>query len=208
MRLGKNFSRHAASLFTVLLFSAAPALADILVHNSQEDYYDSGGTLINNLLPGGGQRTVGDTSGDVLWEVGEKGFYDSVTNVTRITYTVFNDTFEDDITSFHVPFLVTPLSITQGPDADWSGNVAGGYINWQTSGTGIAPGESKDTFQLFYEGNVAIGFCPGVYTDLGSDHIAVRGENWEVSCAVPTPGAALLGLMGLGLVGRMKRKLA
>jgi len=214
MKDGKTMLKWAVSSLGILLLSAVPALADILVHNSQEDYFGSGGTRIVDILNGSTTTTVGTVTGDPLWQVNEKVFYDPILNKTTISYTVFNDNYaatDRTITSFHVPYQVAPNVVSPGPDATWSNSLATpGYVIWTTTGPGIPLHSSIDTFQLTYRGNLGIGFCNGVKNDLGPTHLIQTGENWVVSCAtaIPSPGALILGLMGLGLVGRMKRHLA
>ena len=98
--------RTVLILVLALMLVPVAALADgVIIHQSTEDFYSSGGTSYTGCVDSGcpsASFSVGDTTGDIWWQVVEKVFYDPIANTTEFTYTVFNDLLPDPITSFHV----------------------------------------------------------------------------------------------------------
>src|SRR5687767_11574223 len=89
------------AMVVVLLWTPGVVSADrVLIHAFSENYYNTGGTSIVNITDPSESWTVGNTSGQMTWEVTEKVFHDSAANTTEFSYTVFNDTLASPITSF------------------------------------------------------------------------------------------------------------
>jgi hypothetical protein len=198
----------------ILTFSSAPALASfILVHTSTEEYYDSGGTLINGCdgegCPGGGTTSYGDISGTVRWEVKERVWYDVTIQQTKISYTVFNDAYAGQlITSFHVPTGgATVLDVTA--PTDWTYTHSGDMVWWEAddptpSGAGIAELHSLDTMIITYDGVLPIIFGGPVLVDLDGDPPFTMSD-WVVS-TVPEPASAAALLLTTAFLLRRRAR--
>lgn len=212
--LTKALTAFAVVAFLVGSNGAAVADVDTQIHGSQEIYYSTGGTEVNCEAGTCIDFEVGDITGTVLWQVTEKGWILKDTGQTLITYTVHNDTYNDPITSFHVPVWFEPKQVDT--PADWGWEYVEGatqdYIVWTAGpnklGGGIVKQESKDSFRIYYDDPVkGISFAPGVMIDVdhGTPFTSPTGD-WVVSTIVPVPAAVVLGAMGLGLVAWMRRR--
>jgi len=123
-----KISLWACAAVALLAGSAGLALAVPvpieLIHEGREDLFDTGGTRVTGCFGSGCPQetfSFGNTSGDVLWEVVEKVFYDPNTNTTKFTWTLFNDGFEDPITSFHAFTADFPVVDVGCPDPTVAG---------------------------------------------------------------------------------------
>jgi hypothetical protein len=207
-----------ATLVLALVAGTGTFAFAAMVHNSQEDYYSNGSTKVNDLLHGGLTWYGPDPGTDALWQVNEKGYWETGTiggytgNYTEIDYTVFNDHSgyaPDPITSFHIPAPTGLLLDVTAPEG-WTVAVTPGWITWTAvdPDDGIYIDGSLDYMHVLYAGHLGIGFSYGVAVDTGEMHDYHYGDNWVVSSIVPAPAAVLLGVMGLGLVGWVKRRLS
>ena len=209
----KGFVLTAVAAAAFLLVSNTAALAaHVLIHVSLEDYFPGGGTIVDCSF-GCSDFTVGDVSGSPLWQIDEKAWHDIGGSLainpfggdtTVITYTVFNDAFASNITSFHVPAPFEPLDILE--PAGWTGVWMNGFIWWETDGIGIFETQSLNNFTAIYDDHLPIVFMGFTAVDLADDSV-LTSEFWVVS-TVPVPGAMLLGAIGLGMVGWLKRRFA
>ena len=184
-----------------LLVGATAASGLTKVHESTEVYYEAGTQVV--VAQGGEDFVVGDFSGDALWEVIEKGWWDADNNTTIISYTVGNDSFVDPITSFHVPAPVDPILPVNSP-AGWTSSVIGGEIIWATDDPafGIEITQTLDTMIVTYPGQLVIDWAPGAVVDF-ADGTVLRHPDWSVS--VPEP--AIFSLLGLsGTVALLRRR--
>lgn len=196
-------SRFLCYVLCALLCSAAPLYAELVqVHVSLENYYADGASVdvsLDNF--GNTDFTIGNLSGPILWEVLEKAWWDTTTEQTIISYTVFNDAYPSNITGFAVP-ANTPATSVSAP-VGWTGAQVLGQIAWVTVGTGIPMFESLDTMIVRYPGLLPISFHPSAAALL-ADGTVLSNENWVVS-SVPEPMTlALLGLGALALIRRRK----
>ncbi|MBN2561996.1 MAG: hypothetical protein JXQ75_13810 [Phycisphaerae bacterium] len=191
----------------LLLGTGGLAMADItMIHGSQEIYYANGSTYINFEPSYGTDYWVGTPGSNSIWEVTDKAWYNDCTDQTFISYTVFNDLWDDQgITSLHAPTGGLVPTLITAPSG-WVGvyDAVNAQVEWSTTGAGIPLGGSLDTMYAYFDGYHTIGFDQ-VYVDL--DHgDPFTMDNWVVS-AVPAPGAVLLGALGLGVIGWLKRRL-
>jgi hypothetical protein len=200
----------AVSLLGLLALAASPVLADFVkIHESTEEYYDSGGTKIT-CSQGCSSFLVGDVTGDVDWKIIDEAWHDTDGDITgysdstQVTYTVGNDGYLSDITSFRVPTNgLVPVSISS-PDG-WTGTYAAGFILWEDD-PGIPIGTTKNEFVVIYDELLPIGFAGPVKVDLANSD-EFEYDDWVVS-TVPAPGAVVIGAIGLGLVYWLKRRFA
>lgn len=210
-------SRKRYFVLTMLAMAllAAPTWAE-LIHNSLEDYY-VGGTVIRNVTGNDPSNAtvaaiVGDPVGNPLWQVWEKAFWDTINgvDVTTVTYTVFNDTLDRAITSFHVPILAPGalMGVSAGPFDLWPGayDPVAQEVVWTATSSqyGILIHQSTNSFSIQYEGHLGITFSPIAKIDFDGD--VMWDPNWVISTAVPAPGAALLVGMGLTIIGWFRRR--
>jgi len=213
-----NFRLLRFALPAVVLFGLAgtPALAlPILVHQSTESFYSMGGTSVTGCMGLGCPQVnfaFGDASGTVMWRVQQTAFRDTDAGTFSISYQVFNESFDADITSFHVHnggFLADSGTAPSG----WSFSQDSQAYWWMTSDTsaGIgAPGSADPMEVVFNTPNVNLGFhltSFDVFNPSGS-RIAIESSNWMALSPTPEPGTLLLlgsGLIGLRYLSRTRR---
>ncbi len=182
------------SLVAVLAIGA-PALAAMQVHVSSDNYYANGTNVdIVYDIFGATDFTVGQIAGEILWEITEKAWWDTSTNQTIISYTMYNDAFAQNITSLHVPVPAGIVAASVLAPPGWTGAQVGNEIIWQTAGVGIPMFESLDTMIVRYNGLYPIVFMPNVVVDF-ADQTAMSSPNWVVT-TVPEPVTVLLLALG------------
>ena len=196
---------RSALAFAIICLIVAPLYAEVVqVHVSVENYY-AAGTAVDISLDNFGNTnfTVGDVSGDILWEVTEKAWWDTTNDQTIISYTIFNDALALNITSAHFPVPAGILADGVSAPTDWTGMQVGNEIIWQTVGPGIPMFESLDTMIVHYPGLHSIVYLPNAKMDL-SDGTLLEHADWVVS-SVPEPMTiCLLALGGLALLRRRR----
>ena len=188
-----------------LFGSAAPLHADVIQkHVSVENYYPAG-TAVDISLDTFGHTdfTIGDVSGDILWEITEKAWWDTTNDQTIISYTIYNDAFAQNVTSVHIPVPAGVVADSVSAPAGWAGYQMGSEIIWETAGTGIAMFESLDTMIVRYPGLQPIVFLPNAKVDL-SDDTLLEHVDW-VASSVPEPMTICLLALG-GLALRRRRR--
>ncbi len=201
-----------AMVALVILIAPVGGVADTLIptHESIENFFSTGGTQVTCAI-GCTSFNVGNTSGDILWEVVEKVFLDSTTQQTIFTYTVTNDNVSSPITSFAV-FANGVSAPSSTAPSNWSFFQLSGFWIWftNTSGAGISSGPpptSLDSMSVTLPGAVPVTFSPTAI-DTGSEHTILTGANWVASSPVPEPGTlALLGTGLASIAGLLRRKL-
>jgi hypothetical protein len=201
--------KKATLLTTLAVVLAATSIASAgLIHESTERYYDNGTEV--TVATGGTDFVVGDiSSGVILWEVLQKGFWNLEEETTTITYTVGNDSFSDPITSFHAPLPMTPISWSTG-EIGWDVEVFADEIVWATDDPqyGIPLYQTKNKMTVVFDGLWNVGWAPGAMADF-ADGTLLSNDNWVVSAVVvPAPGALLLGILGMGGIGWIKRRIS
>ena len=150
--------------------------APIVVHESTESFFESGGTHVTNCF-GLGCSAVsfefGTVSGEVLWQVEEKVFHDVSTNRTTFTYAVFNETLTPAISAFRVANAGFQGD-GQAP-AGWTFSQSGTTWAWEASDPlfGIEAGLFLDGFSLDVAGLIDVGFDAAALR-LADDSIAVE----------------------------------
>lgn len=208
----KGFVVIAAAVFFLGGVKFAQA---VLIHESLEDLYSSGGTEITCVV-GCNSRIVGDISGTVQWQVVEKVFHVDLDATpgdesTLFSYTVFNDDFDAPISSFAVegPAAIVASTAPTG----WSFSTSGGLWIWlaNTEADGIPQFTSLNTMVVTLAGLRGVGFG-STSIDFCDDpacntRTILSLSDWQVS-KVPEPASLFLlsaGLLGLGFLGRRKQ---
>jgi len=187
-----------------VLAVGTPALAAMQVHVSTDNYYANGTAVaVSYDIFGATDFIIGDVSGEILWEVMEKAWWDESANQTIISYTVFNDSYPINITSLHVPVPAGILAASISAPVGWTGAQVGNSIVWQTPGPGIPQFESLDTMIVKYTGLYPITFLPGVVVDF-ADQTVLTNPNWVVT-TVPDPATLVLLALG-GLTFARRRR--
>jgi hypothetical protein len=206
-----NFMRNKGILFVtlaVVLCATTGAWASLtMIHDANEIYYANGTLVVESPALGGSTFTVGEISGDPIWEVIEKAWWDVDRNVTIISYTVGNDSFSDPITSLHVAKQGTLVSLSA--PTGWTAVESADQIVWSTAdaANGVPLFGTLDTMVATFAGLYDITYLPGAMADF-ADGTILSNPNWVVSTIVPAPGAFVLGVMGLGLLRWARRRLA
>jgi hypothetical protein len=190
----------------VFVFAGAyPAAAvPVMIHNSTEEYYSSGGTSVVDLTNLGNSFTVGNTSGTVLWEVNEKVWQDADAGTTLFAYTVHNDLLTSPITSFSLlNNAAQPLSFTA--PTNWSFVSTATTWTWSTANpaNGIAEFAATNTMDVTLQGLVPVGFAPNTTIIAGTTQ---SSPDWVVSTPTPEPGTLFLIGTGLAVAGTWGRK--
>jgi hypothetical protein len=205
MRQTASYRIHSICTLSLLAVLAAggPVVAAMQVHVSTDNYYANGTSVsVSYDIFGATDFSVGETRGEILWEVTEKAWWDEPANQTIISYTVFNDSFATDITSLHVPVPAGIAALSVSAPVGWTGAQVGNEIVWQTPGPGIPLFQSLDTMIVKYAGLHAIGFLPNVMVDF-ADQTAMTNINWVVT-SVPEPATFALLTLGVLVVKRRR----
>jgi PEP-CTERM motif-containing protein len=221
-----SFIIAASALFLAVSFGEARATF-IEVHESVEDYFANGSTLVTGCLgngcPPSGATNLGNgnflygtlSTANPTWEVREKVFQDTGANQTYFNYVVQNDTITANIASFHVKNS-GQLGINSPPGnapLGWLFTQDSLYWHWATAPiTGITPTTSlgctfgtqlpsplpTTCFSVLLSGLINVGFNPDTKIDLGNG-TTLTSPNWMVSAPVaPAPVPEPASLMLLG----------
>lgn len=205
--MSKPISFRIRSVYTLSLLAVlavgGPALAAMQVHVSTDNYYANGTYVsVSYDIFGATNFSVGETKGEILWEVMEKAWWDVSANQTIISYTVFNDSFATDITSLHVPVPAGITALSVSAPVGWTGAQVGNELVWQTFGPGIPLFQSLDTMIVKYAGLYSIGFLPSAVVDF-ADRTVMTNVNWVVT-SVPEP--ATCALLAIGALAMKRRR--
>jgi hypothetical protein len=191
-----------------LLVGAATSVhaAPIILHESTEFFFASGGTHVTNCLGLGCPAvsfTTGPISGDVLWDIQEKAQYDPAGDTTSFAYTVFNETLAAGITSFS---LQGGFPVTATAPPGWSFVPEGGLWQWQATDPSAAVPEGLFLagFMATLPGAVSVGFGPASITL--ADGGELSSPTWVATTPVPEPPAWLM-LGTAALAVRIQRTL-
>ena len=213
----KGFVVIAAAVFFLIgvKFALAVPVPSVIIHESLEDLYSSGGTKITCVV-GCNSRDVGDISGTVQWQVAEKVFHvdlDATEGLesTIFSYTVFNDAFASPISSFTVegPAAIVASTAPTG----WAFFTENGLWIWAaiSEADGIPIFESVNTIKVTLAGLRGVGFESTIIDFCDDPDCTSRTflslPDWQVS-KVPEPASLFLlgaGLLGLGFLGRRKQ---
>ena len=197
------FRAVVIAIVSVLLGTAVASATPILIHDSTEVYFDTGGTRITDNL----NQTffsAGSTLGNPTWQVAEKVYQDAALNTTTFTYGVANNTLVSNITAFTILIDFAPQSVST---PSWNFSSAGGKWTWTAAAgnTGIAQGTNYTSMgSITLAGLVPVGFVGGTSIISG---ITQSSETWLVSAPTPEPGTLLLlgtGIAAAGAWGRRK----
>lgn len=172
-----------------------------LVHAETYNWYSSNGTKVLST-----SQTFGNTSGSVVVEVAEKVFQNpAATNQAVFSYTVFNDGFASDLTSFHISPFVEADDFTT--PAGWTFDGTGGVWTWSTPGpAGIPITQSLDNMRV-YTDSYSIWTLVPADVDIGG--VYTGNTNWLASAPIPEPTSLLLlgsGLLGVAAMFRTRRR--
>jgi hypothetical protein len=208
---GERRSLLAAALVWLIGSAAAPVWASpILIHQSTENLYDTGGTQILGCNGSGCSApsfSFGNVSGTVQWQVQEKVFEDVAAGTTTFSYTVFNDVLPNPIMSFHLGNNGFQ-GIGTAP-ANWAFSQNATEWKWDTAdlASGIPLFNSLDTMTVtLAQTGLGITFSQASFDDANGLYTF---PDWRASSPTPEPGTLMLlgsGLTGLAFLAIRRRK--
>jgi hypothetical protein len=195
---GSLGSRRILKIFRVLSVIYAASISataipiELIVHESTEFFFDSGGTFVGNCLGLGcvnASFEVGPISGSVLWRLEEKVLHNESSQTSTFLYTLFNETLTLAITDFQI--ANAGLQGSAQVPLDWSFNQSSTVWHWQAQAPEF--GISAPFFLEFgieLAGLVPVGFNP---TSIAlADESMVASNTWVGSAPLPEPPAGLL----------------
>lgn len=184
--------------------------AAVIVHESVEFFFESGGTHVTDCFGLGCPAVsfvVGTVSGDVPWLIQEKVFQDELTGTTLFTYALFNETLDPAITSFEITSSGV-LAHGRAP-AGWTFTQTDTAWSWHAldPSVGVQVFSFLDGFEAEVDRLISVEFKP-TSIDL-ADGQGLSSSSWVASAPVSAPTSLLLMTSGaLGAGAMFWRRLA
>jgi hypothetical protein len=185
--------------------AAIPVPIDLITHESTEYFYSAGGTFVADCFGAGCSDfafSFGAVSGELLWRIEEKAFYDPVSDTSTFLYAVFNETLPP-LTSFAVANV--GLAGEPTSPSGWTFQASASQFRWVAINPNAAiPGSQFLEFSLAFAGAVPVGFAP-VSTGLATGQ-ELSSPLWLGSAPIPEPSMLLVVAFTLGLGLRCRWK--
>jgi len=197
-----TFVLAAIAAFLAVSFGEARAVP---IHSSDEFFYTTGGTLVQNCIGQGctsSSFSIGNTTGTVQWGLSARVTYDGTsTAFAYILHYPNSSNFTGNLSSFHITDNTSLLGSGTAPTGWTFVDIGTDWVaQTNVASASLAKGGDLSGFTMTLLGNIPVSFNTAS-VDIGVAHSIASSPDWKAAADAAVPEPASLLLLGSGLAG-------